>query len=75
MVRAGVVDHQYLIKEFLAVLLRGKRCERSELPFESRACSGVHTFDFLRCDPLSPHKIVSIVISTLSKVNLVNNVS
>jgi hypothetical protein len=36
-----------LIKEFLAALLRGKKCERSELPFESRAFSGVHTFDYI----------------------------
>jgi hypothetical protein len=33
-----------LIKEILAALLRGKYCERSELPFEFRACSMVHTF-------------------------------
>ena len=32
-----------LIKEFLAALLPGLKCERNELPLESRACSGVHT--------------------------------
>ena len=42
------LEKKDLIKEFFAALLRGKRCERSELPFESRACSGVHTFDLLR---------------------------
>jgi len=27
-------------------LAAGSKCERSELPFESRACSGVHTLDY-----------------------------
>jgi hypothetical protein len=46
LVDPDLINIQFLIKEFLAALLRGKKRERSELPFEFRACSGVHTFDW-----------------------------